>query len=99
MNVRLTPRALADAKRMKTWWRRHRPKAPDLFERELDAALERIVSAPNLGSVYEQGDRGDVEVRRLLLPKTRNHVYYAVKGDELVVLTVWGAPKGRGPKL
>jgi plasmid stabilization system protein ParE len=98
MNVRLTPRALADAKRMKTWWRRHRPKAPDLFEHELDAALERIASMPNLGGVYEQGELR-TEVRRLLMPKTRNHVYYAVRGNEIVVLTVWGAPKGRGPKL
>jgi hypothetical protein len=40
-------------------------------------------------------------VRRVLLRKTNTHVYYSVDGDaELVkVLTVWGAPKGRGPKL
>jgi plasmid stabilization system protein ParE len=97
MNLRLTPRALADAKRMKTWWQRHRPKAPDLFEQELTAALERIASAPNLGSIYEGGG-GNAEVRRLLMPKTRNHVYYAVEANAVVVLTVWGAPK-RGPKL
>jgi plasmid stabilization system protein ParE len=56
MRLRLTPRALADAKRMKTWWRRHRSKAEDLFEQELDAALERIMMTPNLGSVYEPGN-------------------------------------------
>ena len=61
MRLRLTPRALADAKRMKTWWRRNRSKAEDLFEQELDAALERIVTTPNLGSPYEQGDL-DVKV-------------------------------------
>jgi hypothetical protein len=33
------------------------------------------------------------------MPKTRNHVYYAIEGTEIVVLTIWGAPKGRGPKL
>jgi hypothetical protein len=40
-------------------------------------------------------------VRRVLLRKTRTHVYYSVDEDaELVtVLAVWGAPKGRGPKL
>jgi hypothetical protein len=53
---------------------------------------------PCLGSVYEQANL-DVEVRRLLMPKTHNHVYYAVTATEIVVLTVWGAPKGRGPKL
>jgi plasmid stabilization system protein ParE len=98
MRLRLTPRALADAKRMKTWWRRYRTKAEDLFEQELDGALERIVTMPNVGSVYEQ-EGLDVEVRRLLMPRTRNHAYYAVTATEIVVLTVWGAPKGRGPKL
>jgi len=87
MRLRLTPRALADAKRMKTWWRRYRSKAEDLFEQELDGALERIVTMPNVGSVYEQEGR-DVEVRRLLMPKTRNHVYYAVTATEIVVLAV-----------
>jgi plasmid stabilization system protein ParE len=98
MRLRLTPRALADAKRMRGWWRRYRSKAEDLFEQEFDGALERIVKAPDVGSVYEQAGR-KVEVRRLLMPKTRNHVYYAVTATEIVVLTVWGAPKGRGPKV
>jgi plasmid stabilization system protein ParE len=98
MRLRLTRRALADAKRMKTWWRRNRTKAEELFEQELDRALERIVAMPNVGSIYEQRDL-DVEVRRLLMPKTHNHVYYAVTAKEIVVLTVWGASKGRGPKL
>src|ERR1700678_3594365 len=97
MRLRLTPRALADAKRMKTWWRRHR-QAEGLFEEELDAALESIVATPSLGTVYEQEDL-DVDVHRVLMPKTRNHVYYAVTATEVVVLTVWGAPKDRGPKL
>jgi plasmid stabilization system protein ParE len=98
MKLRVTPRALAEAKRINTWWRRHREAAPDLFERELEAVLARAVLAPALGVVYEQDDL-DVTVRRVLMPRTHHHVYYAVHGDEFVVLSVWGAPKGRGPKL
>lgn len=49
MKLRLSPRALADAKRLKTWWRQHRTKAPDLFERELDDVLAKIVATPTLG--------------------------------------------------
>ncbi|MGD0527596.1 MAG: type II toxin-antitoxin system RelE/ParE family toxin [Polyangiaceae bacterium] len=75
MRLRLTPRALADAKRMRAWWQRHRSQARDLFDQELDAVLESIVATPNLGSTYEQGDPA-VNVRRILMPKTRNHVYY-----------------------
>ena len=98
MNLRLTPRALLEAKRLKTWWRKNRPAAPDLFEQELDAALEQIVGAPGIGAVYDREDL-EVPLRRVLLPKTKNHVYYAATSDEIVVLSVWGAPRGRGPKL
>jgi hypothetical protein len=31
--------------------------------------------------------------------RARNHLYYVVTATEIVVLTVWGAPKGQGPKL
>ncbi len=41
----------------------------------------------------------DVVVRRVLMAKTNNHVYYAVHEGEVVVLSVWGAPRRRGPKL
>jgi plasmid stabilization system protein ParE len=101
MKFRWSPRALKDAKRLKTWWRRHRPKAPDLFEEELSAALRQIGSMPTLGSVYEQGEHDEsVEVRRLLMPKTRNYIFYVVEGAAIVrVVCVWGGPKERGPKL
>lgn len=99
MKLRLAPRALAEAKRIKTWWRENRPAAPDLFEQELDAALERISARPSsVGTLYEQGDL-EAPVRRVLLRKTQNYVYFAVEGDEIVVVSVWGAPKERGPKL
>ncbi len=32
-----------EAKRIKTWWQGRRSSVPDLFERELDATLERIL--------------------------------------------------------
>jgi plasmid stabilization system protein ParE len=69
MSLRFTPSAVSEAKRMKTWWRRNRPAAPDAFDQELNTALDRIVQAPELGKLYEQGDLG-VPVRRVLLPKT-----------------------------
>jgi len=98
MNLRFTPRAMAEAKRMKTWWRRNRPAAPDAFEQELSAALDRIVLAPGVGKLYEQGGLG-VPVRRMLLRTTLNHVYYAVEGDDVVILSVWGALHNSGPLL
>ena len=98
MTVRITTRALAEAKRIEAWWRLHRPAAPDLFEQEFAAALDRIAQLPGSGKLYEQGDLV-VPVRRVLLPKTLNHVYYAVDGQNVVVLSIWGALHERGPRL
>ena len=98
MNFRLTPRALADAKRMKTWWQRHRSKAPHLFDEELRRALARAAASPELGRVYREAALPR-EVRRVLMAQTSTHVYYVVDADEVVVLALWGATKGRGPKL
>jgi hypothetical protein len=35
------------------------------------------------------------------LPKTEQHVYYALdeQAEVVMVLTIWGARRGRGPKL
>jgi plasmid stabilization system protein ParE len=97
MSLRFTPRALAEAKRVKTWWRRNRPTAPDLFEQEFAAALDRIAQAPGLGRLYEEGDL-DVPVGRVLLPKTLNHVYYAIGRLHPASRTRSGAPPASGSR-
>lgn len=97
MKARLSPRALLEAKRIKTWWQKNRLAAPDLFDDDMSAAIERIRSMPTLGTLYPAAL--GAAVRRVLLPKTSNHLYYTVNGDEVVVLSVWGAPRQRGPKV
>jgi plasmid stabilization system protein ParE len=64
MKLRLTPRALAEAKRKKSWW----PAAPELFVDELHATLDAIVANPTLGTAYPS--RFDVNVRRVLMPNS-----------------------------
>jgi hypothetical protein len=73
-------------------------RGPNLFEQEFAAVLDRVAQLPGSGKLYEEADL-DVPVRRVLLPKTLNHVYYAVDGQDLVVLSVWGALHEGGPKL
>jgi len=60
-------------------------------------AVERIGSTPSIGTLYPT--TLGVTVRRLLMPATQNHIYYAVQRNTLVVLSVWGAPRGGGPEL
>lgn len=59
---------------MTAWWREHRTAAPELFVEELAAALELIREQPNTPAVHAVTPQG--AVRRVLMPKTRSHVYY-----------------------
>lgn len=81
-----------------TWWRTHR-RAADLFDDELEAALDMLQRQPDLGAEYASLD-GEI-IRRVLLKKSAQHVYYAVDGANGIILihTIWGARRGRGPKL
>ena len=39
-------------------------------------------------------------IQRVLMPGTKNHVYYHRKSDTVVRgVSLWGAVRGRGPKL
>lgn len=57
---------------------------------------DRICKKPGIGSVPSKSKE---TIRRVMMKTTKNHVYYAVRDNEIVVLSVWGAPKERGPKL
>lgn len=99
MKLRISGRARARIRRQDDWWRAHRGDAPELFKQELATAFARILRAPKGRQQY-----GEIEgepVRRLLMPKTEQHVYYTVDdaADEVMIETVWGARRGRGPKL
>jgi plasmid stabilization system protein ParE len=99
MRLAFTPDAQASAGELDAWWRENRPGARALFARELAEARELLVNAPTIGSPYTT--RSGKTVRRLLLPKTRHHLYFEV--DEanrlIVILAIWGGPRGSEPRL
>ncbi len=84
---------------MDMWWRSNRLSAPHLFTQELAEALERIVEQPDRFPAYKETQRGTV--RRVLMPRTRNHVYYVHRPNEdlVIIVSVWGGPRGSHPKL
>jgi plasmid stabilization system protein ParE len=98
MKVRFTPEAEKQADESDAWWREHRD-VRDLFARELAATMATLVAAPRLGTIYTILD--GQPVRKVLMPKTRHHVYYTadIEAGVILVHAVWGAPRGRGPKL
>ena len=97
MKVRFTPRARQRARGVAAWWRENRPDVADLFDEELESATGRLTASG--GAVYET-IHGNA-IRRLLLPKTAQHIYYSIDdaSDTVVVHTIWGARRGQGPKL
>jgi plasmid stabilization system protein ParE len=74
-------------------------QAPDLFKQELAAAFERILQSPRARKPYAQIEGGPVW--RVLLPRTEHHLYYSVDDEtaEVIIDAVWGARRGREPKL
>lgn len=62
-------------------------------------ARRLLASTPELGTPYVE--RRGVLVRRVLLRRSENHLYYEIDRTAgiVMILAVWGAPKGHGPKL
>lgn len=100
MKTRFAEPAQREARRMQRWWRANRPKAPRLFALELADVRRRITDNPDSGKVYAVR-AGGVVVRRVLMPKTRTHVFYELREGEHVAMIValWGAMKEHGPEL
>lgn len=99
MKIRVSGRARIRIRKHDEWWRTHRSDAPDLFKQELTAAFLRILRAPKVRPPHTviEGE----PVWRVLMPTTKQHVYYTVDDNvgEVVIETVWGARRGRSPKL
>jgi plasmid stabilization system protein ParE len=95
--VVLQRRAIREIEEIDGWWRHNRPASPDLFLRELESMLTVTALMPTLGAAV-RGERAP-GLRRVLLRRTRYHVYYRVSGDVLEVLAVWHARRGKGPGL
>ena len=98
MKFLVSKRARAHLERSQAWWIANRDARALLLE-ELGAAEQDIRANPHIGVIYATHEGGDV--RRILLPKTKHHLYYRYRADrdEVTVLAIWGAPRSRGPKL
>ena len=90
-SFRITARALRQAERAELWWRKHRPGARDLFRLELAHAIARVRETPEIGVAYAHPRRG--QIRRLLMPRSRYHLYYRIDEDAVVLLLLWSASR------
>lgn len=99
MIVSFTPEAERQARGVDGWWRENRPGSPLLFALELAEAVALVSETPGLGvgHVTSSGRR----LRKLLLVRTRHHVFFESdeKNGTVVIHAVWGAQRGTGPHL
>ena len=97
LGVRFVPAAIEQLEAADSWWRANRDKAPNLLGEEFEQAIDLLRDEPRLGAAYENDQLPDA--RRFLLKRTRFHIYYVVRHETLVVVAVWSAISGYGPRL
>ena len=99
MKLELAEPARRQAEEIEEWWAENRPAAPALFAQEFRDTLEFIRGNPGVVTLWPTARRPDL--RRVLMPRTRHHLYFRADMTMQVVqvLAVWGAPRGRGPRL
>jgi plasmid stabilization system protein ParE len=99
VKLRIGKRAQRQAERIDEWWAEHRPEAPALFSDELQLVFEVICERADAGIAWPTTRRP--KLRRILMPRTENHVYFQVDddGETVYVLSIWGGPRGTTPKL
>ena len=95
--VTTTPEADAQIRVIDAWWRENRLASPDLFLEELSITFEVIGRAPHIGRLYRRAPVPGT--RRVLLKRTRYHVYYVANDRRVLVLALWHGQRGVGPPL
>jgi plasmid stabilization system protein ParE len=97
--LRTSRRAGRQIREAAAWWSSNRDKAPFAFAEDLDDALHLIAELPKVGEPVQHVEM--TGVRRLLLTRTRYHLYYRVAEDTRIVevLTLWHTSRARPPKL
>ncbi len=77
--------ARRQARAIASWWERNRLAAPALFKHEFGQAVQQLREAPFLALLGEIERPG---IRRILLAKTRYHLYFRInEGESRVEIT------------
>jgi plasmid stabilization system protein ParE len=95
--LRITSRAASEVERAENWWIENRPSAPLAVREDLKTAFTLLLQQPGVG--VKVANTRLSGVRRLHLGRIRYFVYYRVKGNELVVLSMWHSSRRTGPNL
>ena len=83
-------------RREKAWWLANRDH-PEVFNEELEQALQIIAALPGAGTLYAQSPVPGV--RRVYLRRVGVHLYYTFDDARVIVRALWGARRERGPQI
>ncbi len=99
VRVWVTPQARTLIEQALAWWTANRDAAPGLLRDELHSGLSLLRHLPDVGGRYALD--GVPGLRRLLLRRTRYHLYYVHddEAEQVVVLALWSAIRGRPPPI
>jgi hypothetical protein len=99
VKLRIGKRAQGQAERIDKWWSERRPEAPTLFSDELELVFKNICERSDAGVSWPTARRP--KLRRILMPRTENHVYFEIDddGETTYVVAIWGGSRGTMPKL
>ncbi len=99
MKLRIGKRAQEQARRIEAWWVEHRSASPSLFTDELEQAFWHLVHVRDAGVRWPTPRRPTL--RRILMPRTQNHVYFVLDEPAATVhvVAIWGTPRGTTPRL
>lgn len=100
MKLRYTTEARDAIRHRHRWWIANREKAPTLFAEELKATVDKLRANMDAARQRYSGE-GAETVWRVLMPRTRHHVYYwrDEAADIATVLLVANAIAETGPDL
>ncbi len=95
--IRISNAAAAQIDVASAWWRKHRDKAPDAFDEDIDDALQLLRSEPGIGSAVRGRRAG---IRRLWLDRIRYFIYYReLEPDLIEILAVWHGSRKSQPRF
>lgn len=99
LKVQFERQALTQIRAAHQWWIANRFAAPQLFAQEIAHVVRKLRRGERVGVEYVSSVVGDV--RRVLCPRTRYHVYYMVDEprDTAIILAIWSGVKQHGPSL
>ena len=98
MDIKIGKRAQRLVELENSWWLEN-ADYPLTFEQEFEYLLLLLRDVPMLGVPYPTEKRPHLQ--RVLLTKSKCHVYFTLENDKtlIVIHSVWGACRKRGPNL